>query len=293
MLVGGLAAAVVSAVVPASVQFWTAYLETQRAERQLASTERERLLTLAERFATAGLEQDIEHRIRFAEYMEYSLPSSSSLTDSGNAPESESANRWTGYRERLERLRDSANEAMLDYETEIARLNAIDGRTPDQDVELAEFQRKIDQLLRRVGGSSHDRSLYQHLTRAIGPRVNEGDRDSSTRSTGTWRISTHQANEIILYSGRADDGITADVEVCNETSSRPHSNTWAWVISDGDPPIQLRPANTQYSGSYPSCTTVSSDQIVIVRRYETDASIFVPVFGTYEITEPRSEANGS
>jgi hypothetical protein len=116
-------------LIPGAISFYTTYFENVRKETELRLSEQAAHQQYIKDFFATAINQDIELRIRFADYFaNLSGPGQEQL--------------WKNYLAGLKHLRDDKRTAINDLETNLVALKRI----PKDQVDNAELDRTVREL---------------------------------------------------------------------------------------------------------------------------------------------------
>ncbi len=152
---GSVFAAIAIATIPPSFQFATAYLENTRNTAQLLleqqNKESDRIAKQQEfrngyiqQFLATALQQDVELRVRFAEYF-------------ANVSPEDSQGGWIKYRDSVRNSRDQLRDQINVMETELLKLQAQSNT--QNGAEARHLRRKLDWVYAELGYVIRDRSV--------------------------------------------------------------------------------------------------------------------------------------
>jgi hypothetical protein len=134
-----------AAAIPATVEL---FRELVKWKTQEAETESKRVALQQDylsKFVEHGLNQDIELRVRLAEYFSYTIDREPSDSDRG----------WKAYRKELVRIRDDIKKQILEKE-KFVMLNSAD-KEKTAEVELAKIE--LEWMYKQTGFVEKDRSV--------------------------------------------------------------------------------------------------------------------------------------
>lgn len=140
---GSVAVAIASAAIPATVTLTTSFMENSRKEVELKVAKEQAHQSYIKEFLATGLNQDIELRLRFAQYFTML------------AAEEQRA-LWKEYYALLNQTRERSRKEINQLEAQLAELEPEQKQKP---VEYDLVQRKLKWLYAEVGYTQTDRSV--------------------------------------------------------------------------------------------------------------------------------------
>jgi hypothetical protein len=139
-------AAIVIAAIPPLFQLATSVLEYVKSEAQLAKNKQQFRETYIKDFLADALNQDIELRIRFAEY--FSFVSSDEFRQG-----------WIDYHQHLVQYRDTVRKQIDEMETKWQQKSQISGQN---DPEIDRLERDLSWAYHEMGYVERDRSVVRN-----------------------------------------------------------------------------------------------------------------------------------
>jgi hypothetical protein len=244
---GSVVAAIAIATIPPSFQLATAVLEyvksraklredTRAAEADRQVKQEQFLQTFTQAFIANALDQDIELRIRFADYFAHVSPASS-------------RDLWGAYLGKLEKQRDKVRASINEMEEKWQRSKVGSDQAA---IDLDRLERTLQWTYKEVGYVSRDRSV---TTNPRAPDSSPVAKDPVIESLGlrpTARAAAYelkrQRPEVVFTAGRREKAAQARAMASLIASRR----TW---ISETYSPNKMTQALQQWVDSNPQATT--------------------------------------
>src|ERR1700682_2629990 len=132
--------------VPAAVEFWKSHYENERKRLEITISQQSSQQQYVKDFISTALAQDIELRIRFAEYF-------STVSDDTHM------NNWKAYLKILTDKRKEIRAEINTLEGEVWSLLAQDESTTKEQISRAEKERRLEWLYKELGYYQRDRSI--------------------------------------------------------------------------------------------------------------------------------------
>ncbi len=222
-----------SVLVPGAVEFWQLRFENQRkaVEIQLAQVNQQQ--DYVKDFLQTALNQDIELRIRFADYFAH-VSASPFKKD------------WIAYRDSLFKVRDPIRREIHERELEI-RIAMVD---PDPDIQtqalIAQLSRELEWRYREVGYVARDRSVVQSKNEELEP---EPPRYKPTfPMPNVLGLTIAAAEKLVFTAGRISGATSARaVVVSRQSTAWPDGQIVRQLNSAG---TMMRPYRDDVGGNY-------------------------------------------
>ncbi len=135
-------------LVPGAIDFWQLVFENQRIDNQLRISQTSQQQEYVKDFLSTALNQDIELRIRFAEYF-------------AHVADERYRNGWQNYFESLTKIRNRTRLEIHEREAELRELLAIETPSVEQQARLDQLERELEWRYREVGYVERDRSVVR------------------------------------------------------------------------------------------------------------------------------------
>lgn len=178
---------IISVLVPGAIEFWKVTFEHQRLSAQFEVDNKRKELEIelnqinqqqeyVKDFLDTALNQDVELRIRFADY--FSNVSADPFRED-----------WTGYRDALVKKRNVTRLEIHTKEEAFMRGSSISSPTIEQQIENEKLSRELEWRYREIGYVARDRSIVRSESEAK-------DTERSLAST----ISSGNLVRIVMHS---------------------------------------------------------------------------------------------
>ncbi len=162
VIIGTAAVGVVGATAPALVQYYGASVENQRKKIEIEIAEETAHQEYVKDFLRTALDQDIELRIRFAQYF---ANVSSKGFQSG----------WAEYLERLENIKLKTQNEINILERKRIELSAKNSKNTKEQIDKIEIERKLEWLYTQVGYIQKDKSSVESVNQSRNTRCAYGN----------------------------------------------------------------------------------------------------------------------
>lgn len=146
VVVGSLAVTAISVIVPAAIEFSTLRVEEERKRLELEILSEQKHQEYVSEFLHTAIDQDIELRIRFAEYF-------------ANVSVDEYQDDWQDFLKRLRDIRDKNRETIHQKERELQWLLADKQPSTEIQIKIAELERELQWRYGVVGYAIAGRSI--------------------------------------------------------------------------------------------------------------------------------------
>jgi len=148
VLAGSTLVGALGVLVPGAIEFWQVFFDNKRQELELRITQAQQQREYVKEFLDTALIQDIEHRLRFAQY--FSKVSTTDFKDG-----------WNELYTDLQGIRNTIRSEIHVREGELRRLLAVEekSRSVEQQVEIAQLKRELEWRYREVGYVERGRSV--------------------------------------------------------------------------------------------------------------------------------------
>lgn len=157
--VGTALVGVVSVIIPGAIEYWKATFENQRLSYQYEIDDKRKRTEIelaqinqqqayVKDFLETALNQDIELRIRFADY--FSKVSAEPFRED-----------WSEYRKSLVEVRNSTRSEIHEKEETLLRNLSLETPTTEEQIEIAKLRRELEWRYREIGYLERDRSIVR------------------------------------------------------------------------------------------------------------------------------------
>ena len=178
-------------LVPGAIEFWKLHFEDQRRQAEFAVEDQRKRLELqiaqtnqqqayVKDFLQTALNQDIELRIRFADYF-------------ANVAAESFKEDWKTFRDSLVKVRDKTRREIHDRELKIRLALAVDDPTVEKQAEIAQLERELEWRYREIGYVAKDRSVVRSKSEQL-----DDPSSSAITSSAIARERFWQQNEIAV-----------------------------------------------------------------------------------------------
>ena len=168
-------------LVPAAVEFWKSHYENERKNIELKLSQQNSQQQYVKEFLSTALAQDIELRIRFAEYF-------STVSDDAYKKD------WNAYLQILSDKRKTIRTDINTLEGDVLNLLAKGEKTTADQITQAEKERKLEWAYRELGYVQRDRSIV--------PSASEGRALAGAAPTTTPRSVPPNLDGFIMFISR-------------------------------------------------------------------------------------------
>lgn len=189
--VGTALVGLVSVIIPGAIEYWKATFENQRLSYQyeIDNKRKQSEIELSQinqqqayvkDFLDTALNQDIELRIRFADY----------FSKVSAAPFQE---QWSEYRQSLVDVRNQTRSEIHEKEETLLFRLSVETPTTEEQIEIARLRRELEWRYREIGYVERDRSIVR----------SEDETDSlslaaiTNSTTGMERVSNYGSNSLV------------------------------------------------------------------------------------------------
>ena len=168
-------------LVPAAVEFWKSHYDNERKNIELKLSQQNSQQQYVKEFLSTALAQDIELRIRFAEYF-------STVSDDAYKKD------WNAYLQILSDKRKAIRTDINTLEGEDLTLLAMTEKSTANQISQAEKERKLEWLYRELGYVQRDRSIV--------PSASEGRTLAGPAPTTSTRSVPPNLDGFIIFASR-------------------------------------------------------------------------------------------
>ena len=148
VVLGTMLVGLVGILIPAAIEYWKLYFEDNRKQMELRYAQETLQREYVKEFLDTALSQDIELRIRFAQYFSDLSP---------GTPENPSG--WRTYRDALIEAREAGRQQIRKDSTALEMLLRGRDRSTATEVEILRLRREIDWVYAELGYVQPDRSV--------------------------------------------------------------------------------------------------------------------------------------
>lgn len=159
VIFGTLLVGLASVLVPGAIEYWKVTFEDQRLKTQFDVENKRRLLEIklsqinqqqayVKDFLDTALNQDVELRIRFADYF-------------SNVSADPFRENWIGYRDSLIAVRNETRREIHSKENDLLRGLSIEEPSIDQQIVIARLSRELEWRYREIGYIARNRSIVR------------------------------------------------------------------------------------------------------------------------------------
>ncbi len=160
IIAGTMIVGLAGVLVPGAVEYWQASFEDRRKTLELRLVQSNQQQEYVKDFLQTALDQDIELRIRFADYF-------------ANVAGSQFKDDWKNFRDSLKETRDNTRSEIHKKELQVRLALAKENPSIEKQAQIAQLERELEWRYREIGYVSKDRSVV---------RSKSEERDESTVS---------------------------------------------------------------------------------------------------------------
>lgn len=148
VILGTLIVGLAGILIPGAIEYWSLGFQERRAQLEMAVEQEKNRQDFVSSYVTTALNEDIELRIRFAEYF-------AAVADDG------SVSKWQGYLRTLQAKRESVRTQIDEFEAKVRSLyDQMEGSPSiELQIKIALMERRLEWLYREIGYVQRGRSI--------------------------------------------------------------------------------------------------------------------------------------